>query len=275
MVTTNAAEPITALTTCPICGRLYSIEVSSEEEKAFFEKYPQTCPSAECQAQQAEKRDAASREAEIAAAKRRALEDLGSRLEESNLNHYELGFDPEHPQANRALAAWMVRNIDHCVWVYGPTGRGKTRVVQHASRMAVQDRSVRYWPAFDLGARLTETSKHPEAQLKDIYFADLLILDDLGITNMTEARLSALASIVDRRYTGWDQVRRAQGGESPVFGWSSYGRKRALGGQIWITSQVPPEELVRRLSTINATDAAAIVRRLGDMCLVHEAEAVR
>ena len=113
MVNTNTAEPTTALTTCPICGRLYSIEVSSEEQKAFFEKHPQTCPSAECQARQAEKRDAASREAEIAAAKRRALEDLGSRLEESNLNRYELGFDPEHPQANRALAAWMVRNIDH------------------------------------------------------------------------------------------------------------------------------------------------------------------
>lgn len=272
---TNTAEPLVAMTTCPICGRLYGIEVTSETLKEFYEEHPQVCPAAECQARQAEKQDSASREREIAEAKRRALDDLGTRLEESNLNHYELGFDLEHPQANRALAAWMVRNIDHCVWVYGPTGRCKTRVVQHAARMAIQDRSVRYWPAFDLGARLTETSKRPEAQLKDIYFADLLILDDLGITNMTEARLSALASIVDRRYIGWDQVRRAQGGDSPVFGWSAYGRRRALGGQIWITSQVPPDELITKLATINATDAAALVRRLADMCVIHEAEVTR
>lgn len=275
MVTTNTAEPIVALTTCPICGRLHSFEVANEAQKEFYEKHPQVCPSAECQARQAEKRDAASREAEIAAAKRRALEDLDQRIDDSNIRKYELAFDPDYHGANVALASWMIRNLDHSVWIFGETGRGKTRVLQHAARLAVRDRSVRYWPAFDLGARLTETSKHPEAQLKDLYFADLLVLDDLGITNMTEARLSALASIVDRRYIGWDQVRRAQGGETPVFGWSSYGRRRTLGGQIWISSQVPPEELVRKLAAVNASDAAAIVRRLAEMCVVHEAEVTR
>ena len=258
---------------CPVCRMPHTQEVVSERMAGVLEFAPQVCPK--CSPAYDMKKAEMQRETEIELAKRKALEDADRRLEESQLAAYELGFDPQHPQANRPLASWMVSHIDHCVWLYGPTGRGKTRAIQEAARIAVKDRSVRYWPAYDLAARLTETSKHPEAQLHDIFFADLLVLDDLGVANLTEARLVSLVAIVDRRYIGWDQVRRRQGRETPTFGWSAFGYKRQLGGQIWITSQVPPEEMVRRLSAVSATDAAALVRRLADMCVVHEAEVVR
>lgn len=276
MVSTNVNNgTLMAVMTCPICGRLHEQEVPFEEMKTALEAHPQVCQSAECQARMAERNAMAEREKDLAEARRKADDDLAARIEDSNLKKYELAFDPNYHGANTALAAWMIRNIDRSVWVFGETGRGKTRTLQNAARMAVRDRSVRYWPAHDLAARLTETSKHPEGQLLDIYGTDLLVVDDLGVANLTESRLCSLTAIVDRRYIGWDQVRRAQGAESPTFGWSSYGRRRALGGQIWISSQVPPEELVRKLAAVNACDAAALVRRLAEMCVVHEAEAVR
>ena len=267
----TANERPVAVMTCPICGKMHSSEVMNESIKAALEAHPQVCER--CESEQARRNAEAERQREMDAAKQKALEDVAGRIEDSNLRKYELGFDPHHAGANVSLAQWMLRNLDRSVWIYGETGTGKTRVVQHAARIVVRDRSVRYWPAYDLAARLTETSKHPEAQLRDIYGADLLILDDLGIANITEARLCSLTAIVDRRYIGWDQVRRNQGGETATFGWSSYGRRRELGGQVWITSQVSPETLVARLATVNANDAAALVRRLADMCVIHEAEA--
>jgi DNA replication protein DnaC len=263
----------TAHLVCPICHKAHDLEVVSEEVAAALAEHPQVCE--QCRPLRNRQNAEREREQDIAEAKRKAAEDLDSRIEESGIRTYELAFDPNHAGANVALSSWLIRNLDRSVWVFGPTGRCKTRTIQNAARMAVRDRSLRYWPAFDLAARLTETSKHPEAQLKDIYFADLLILEDLGVSNLTESRLTALTAIVDRRYTGWDQTRRMQGVESPTFGWSSYSRNRKLGGQIWITSQDSPEELVARLSAVNANNASALVRRLAEMCVVHEAEAVR
>ena len=275
MTARNQDGPFVAIMTCPICGRHHEQEVPVESMKQALEAHPQVCGSAECQARHAEREAAAEREREIAEAKRKADESLAARIADSNLQKYELAFDPHDHRANIALASWLIREIDHSVWVYGETGRGKTRTMQNAARMAVRDRTVRYWAAYDLAARLTETSKRPEAQLRDIYEADLLIIDDLGLTNLTESRLCSLTAIVDRRYIGWDQTRRLQGRDVPTFGWTSYGRRRAFGGQLWITSQDSPEELVRKLATVNAADAAALVRRLAEMCVVHEAEAVR
>lgn len=263
----------TASMVCPICHQHHSRNVLTQEMADALEAHPQVCEK--CQPEADRRREEKARLGEIEAAKKKALDELAQRIDESQLPKYELAFDPDRHDANAALAAWMIRQLDTCMWVYGPTGRGKTRAIQHAARVAMRDRSVRYWPAYDLAARLTETSKHPESQLADIFGADLLILDDLGVSNLTESRLTSLVAIVDRRYIGWDQVRRRQGTERPTFGWSSYGKRRAFGGQIWITSQVSPEEMVRRLSTVCATDAAALVRRLADMCIVHEAEEVR
>lgn len=274
MIATNTEE-LVAVMTCPRCGRTHTQVVGSESVKRFMEEHPQNCGAPDCMAKLERSKADVEREAEIVRQKQKTAEELEARIAESNLREYELGFDPHFHEANTALAAWMIRNLDRSVWIYGDTGRGKTRVTQHAARIAVRDRSVRFWPAYDLAARLTEVSKHPESTLRDIYGADLLILDDLGVSNATESRLTSLAAIVDRRYIGWDQVRRAQGSEQPTFGWSSYGRRSAFGGQIWITSQAGPEELAGKLAAVNAANAAALVRRLADMCVLHKAEAVR
>lgn len=261
--------------TCPICGRMYSQDVMTESMAHALEDHPQVCPAAECQENQRRKNEAAELEAEAREEQNRRLDDARRRLDESGLLRYELGFDADHASANRKLWSWMYMHLDFSVWIYGQTGRCKTRVIQDAAREAVKSRSVRYWPVYDLAARLTETSKRPEAQLFDIYDADLLILDDLGAANMTAARLTALTAIVDRRYIGWDQVRRRQHSDTAQFNLFSLIRRRGLGGQLWITSQVPPDDLIAELAAINATDAAALVRRLADMCVIHEAEAVR
>ena len=261
---------------CHRCGRIYQHDVpdmfvGSPSEAAI--RTNGVCPDCEplVQREAEEKEQAESMEAE----RRRRAETVSTRIEESGLNCYELAFDPGFPGANTKLMSWLFGHVDYSVWVYGPTGRGKTRTIQAAAREAVKDRSVRYWPVYDLAARLTQTSKSPEAQLFDVYNADLLILDDLGVANMTAARLTALTAIVDRRYIGWDQVRRRQHGETARFDLFSLCRRRSLGGQIWITSQIPPEELVAELATVNSNDAAALVRRLAEMCIVHEAEANR
>lgn len=265
------------LDSCSRCGRPFEHDVPDcfEEGSLALEtiRARAICPA--CEPIVDREREERERHQEIEEERARRLDNIKARLEESNLNRYGLAFDPEHPQANRALMSWMLRNIEHSVWIYGATGRGKTRVIQAAAQEAVKERSVRYWPTYDLAARLTETSKRPEAQLFDIYDADLLILDDLGVANMTAARLTALTAIVDRRYIGWDQTRRKQHADMPAFNLFSLIRRRGLGGQLWITSQVPPDELIRELATIDANDAAALVRRLADMCLVHEAEAGR
>ena len=192
------------------------------------------------------------------------------RLKDSQLDLYALGFDPANPAANNGLARWMFGHVDSCVWIIGESGKCKTRVIQAAAREACKNRTVRYWPTLDLAARLTETAKHPEAQLKDTYFTELLILDDLGKEPLTAARLASLAAIVDRRYIGWDQVRRKQGAEHPVFGLGTHSDGK-LGGQIWITSQVEPDAIAEKLSAVDQNDATAIVRRLAEMCVLHRA----
>ena len=262
--------------TCHHCGRIYQHDVpdmfvGSPSEQMIRKNG--ICPACEplVQREVEEREEAEAMETE----RRKRAEATSKRIEESGLLRYELGFDHEFPGANTKLMAWLYRHLDYSVWVYGPTGRGKTRTIQAAAREAVRDRSVRYWPTYDLASRLTQTSKSPEAQLFDVYDADLLVLDDLGVANMTAARLTSLTAIVDRRYIGWDQVRSKQHSETARFDLFSLCRRRGLGGQIWITSQIPPEELVAELATVNSTDAAALVRRLAEMCIVHEAEVNR
>ena len=201
--------------------------------------------------------------------RRKLDEKYRDRIEESNLDLYALGFDPSHPNANRPLMKWLMQHLNRCVWIVGESGKCKTRCIQAAAREACRDRSVRYWPALDLAARLTETAKHPEAQLRDLYCAELLILEDLGKEPLTAARLALLCAIVDRRYAGWDQTRRLQGTEHATFGLGT-GSGR-LGGQLWITSQVEPEELAAKLAAVSDPDATAIVRRLAEMCELHRA----
>ena len=237
-------------------------------------RYAKTAACAKCapavEREQARIRDEEEREAEHRELQRKLDEYYADRMRDSKLDLYEMKFEPEHPAANRALAGWMFGHIDSCVWIIGESGKCKTRVIQAAAREACRNRTVRYWPVLDLAARLTETAKHPETQLKDTYFAELLILDDLGKEPLTAARLASLAAIVDRRYIGWDQVRRRQGAEHPVFGLGTHSEGK-LGGQIWITSQLEPDALADKLSSVDQNDATAIVRRLAEMCVLHRA----
>lgn len=258
------------LMTCIKCGRDYDAQSVGWMSATMLERYKAecaTCPS--CSAAGAEKARAEQEREQEREMRRKLMESYKDRIADSNLDTYRLDYDPDHPQANRELMTWMIKHEDQCVWLVGESGTGKTRVVQDCARTAAKDRSVRFWPVADLAARLLETAKRPESTLWDIYKADLLVLDDLGKENLTAARLAAIEAIVDHRYIGWDQARHAQGVDWPLFWLITLSRKHTLGGQLWITSQIGPEEMVERLSAINQADAAAIVRRLGEMCVLH------
>ena len=258
------------LMTCIKCGRSYEAQNVGWMSSTMLERYRTecaTCPS--CSAAAAEKARQDQEKEQSREARRKLMETYRERIADSNLDTYRMEYSPDHPQANRDLMKWMISHEDQCVWLVGKSGTGKTRVVQECAREAAKDRSVRYWPVSDLAARLLETAKRPEATLWDVYTADLLVLDDLGKESLTAARLASIEAIVDHRYIGWDQARNAQGVEYPKFWLCTLARKHKLGGQLWITSQLGPEEMAERLSAVNQADAAAIVRRLGEMCVLH------
>ena len=260
---------------CRRCGRHIEtpdvIRAIVDESTAKFAASNLVCEK--CSEQVRHESELAERDLDLAE-RRAALDDkYQDRITESGLDTYALTFDPNHPEANRALMNWVTAHVDSCMWIVGRSGLCKTRCIQAAARIAAHERTVRYWPVMDLAARLTETAKKPEAFLWDIYKADLLILEDLGKEPLTAARLASLSAIVDRRYAGWDQARRLQGGDDPHF-WLWFGTGK-LGGQIWITSQMEPDALVAKLSAVDQYDASAIVRRLSEMCVLHRAEVVR
>lgn len=260
---------------CRRCGRHIEtpdvIRSMRNESAAKFAAANLVCE--ECSKQVRRESEQAERLADLEERRAKLEEKYLERLDESGLDTYALSFDSGFPGANNDLLNWTVSHVDSCMWVVGRSGLGKTRCIQAAARLAAHDRTIRYWPVLDLAARLTETAKKPEATLWDIYRADLLILEDLGKEPLTAARLASLSAIVDRRYAGWDQARRIQGGDEPRYG-LGFGVGK-LGGQIWITSQLEPEALIEKLSAVDQYDASAIVRRLSEMCVLHRAEAFR
>ena len=254
----------------PVLEPAYFETFTPENKERFAQRVACDRCTPIVEAKREAEREEEERKADLRELQRKLDERYAERIRDSQLDLYELEFDPANPAANNGLARWMFGHVDSCVWIIGESGKCKTRVIQAAAREACKNRTVRYWPVLDLAARLTETAKHPEAQLKDTYFAELLILDDLGKEPLTAARLASLAAIVDRRYIGWDQVRRKQGAEHPVFGLGAHSDGK-LGGQIWITSQVEPDAIAEKLSAVDQNDATAIVRRLAEMCVLHRA----
>jgi DNA replication protein DnaC len=254
--------------TCIQCGREYDCTTIDWMKPDTLERYKAECAKCPSCANAGQQKSKQEQEAEQERETRRKLmENYRERIAESQLDVYRLEYDPNHPQANRELMTWMIQHEDNSVWIVGESGTGKTRIMQDAARDAARDRTVRFWPVADLAARLLETAKRPEQMLWDTYTADLLILDDLGKENLTAARLASLEAIVDHRYIGWDQMCRRQGTDCPRF-WCGTAKNK-LGGQLWISSQIGPEEMVERLSAVNKDDAAAIVRRLAEMCVLH------
>lgn len=258
------------LMTCIKCGREYDCQTVGWMSPDMLDRYRSECAICpDCSRAAASKAAQAQEAEEQRQMRRKLMETYRDRLADSQLDLYRMEYDPDHPAANRELMKWMIEHESKCVWLVGESGTGKTRVIQEAAREAAKDRSVRYWPVADLAARLLETAKKPESTLWDTYTADLLILDDLGKESLTAARLASLEAIVDHRYMGWDQACRKQRTDDPSFWLITLAHPHKLGGQLWITSQIGPEELVERLSAVSRTDAAAIVRRLSEMCVLH------
>ena len=90
--------------TCHRCGNAFEHDVPAfligTESELMIRKHAicDRCkPIAERESQEREDREAVEEE------RRKRLDDMRQRVEESNLNRYELAFDPGFPTANRGL----------------------------------------------------------------------------------------------------------------------------------------------------------------------------
>jgi hypothetical protein len=140
------------------------------------------------------------------------------------LNNSRLPFDWDswddsynHPVVNgsnrtpaQVMLDWMIWIADRDdkarkfhIWLYGPTGRGKTHLAVVAAVMwsLLQDVSAMYtnWPD-RLGAiKESYSNGFSAGPLVDEINAGILVMDDLGTERVTQYNLEALYRVVDRR----------------------------------------------------------------------------
>ena len=237
------------------CGRTFTVDVPAflRDNAALLETYLASLHCEICTA----RRDAevyARREAE---AEGRAMENRRDDLERSHLLQFRLEYSPDHPQANPDLFAFVSAHRDSSLWIAGRTGICKTRIVQYFARKAVlAGQSVLYFPAYYLLDLLSreDVARNVDAWLRDIYAADLLVLDDLGAEARSESKIRNIAKIIQSRYIGWDSFCRGK-------------RNPRMGARIWITTNHSPEHI---FSELPENDRFAVIRRLQDMCATWE-----
>lgn len=91
------------------------------------------------------------------------------------------------------------------LYIFGPTGSGKSFLLGCIANHLLEDLSVRYLVYADfldqLRASFDPDSVYSEQQLmKEVREVDLLLLDDLGVEKPSEFSLKYLAQIIDYRY---------------------------------------------------------------------------
>lgn len=91
------------------------------------------------------------------------------------------------------------------LYIFGPTGSGKSYLLGSIANYLLEHMSVRYLVYADfldqLRASFEPRSSYSEQQLMDeVKGVDLLLLDDLGVEKPSEFSLKYLAQIIDYRY---------------------------------------------------------------------------
>lgn len=167
---------------------------------------------------------------------------------EANFSLYQ----PEHRAQAKKIYAYVQKYCDDLkkegggkgLYIYGPTGSGKSYLLGCIANYLVEHMSVRYMVYADyldtLRATFNRDSEYSEQQLMDeVKNVDLLLLDDLGIEKPSEFSLKYLAQIIDYRYRNL----------KPLV----------------VTSNFTLSELIKRTQTDFYGER--IVWRLGEMCL--------
>ncbi len=227
---------------CPECGSAHSVSLPD------WYNLDMDIPCPAC----SEKAEFARKEADR---KEKIRQSFLNRWRDSQLDRFYMGFDPDHPEANRELFRQVseVYRTDS-LFISEQSGTGKTRIIQHFARelMQKEEISVYYSTWVDLCDELAALAKSDRGRIafmKHIRTRDLLIIDDLGKESPSPARSAALWQILDSRYVA-NQMRHA--GRSSCYGW-----------RLWCTTQLSSDELLQRFS---GADGTAIIRRIINTC---------
>lgn len=249
------------------CGRRYGMGVSSGiwNDEALRSALVSMACCDECSARIDREAEELDRKREIAWRMAEMDKGYSRRLADSNLERYQMSYDPLHPDANAELFEFVRQNIDRSLWIAGRTGLCKTRIIHLFAAEALKSRSVLYWPSNDLMNYLSTHSLKIDTIIQPILTADLLILDDVGKETVSEAKMSYLFNLVDRRYNAWDQIKKINNGSlNPL--WIKR-KERSLGAQIWITTNDDGSAVKARMGEV---DGPCFIRRLQEMCAVWE-----
>jgi|GEM_PF-5531929 len=248
---------------CPKCGDHFFYRMTSED--AADEAWKRTllkgvlCPK--CLALDAKAEQEAKRKAEEAERQRKMDLTYEARREFSRIDEYYMGFDVNHPDANRTLFDWMGEHQQRSILLTDETGTGKTRIMQYYAMELLRTKSVYYAGSADLCDRLaamfSKKVELGERFLHQLYAVDLLIIDDLGKEGFTESRKARLWQLIDARYSATEQKKlREEGRYCPLWDKPQQTRR---GWQLWISTNFDASELIQRLGQL---DGDPTVRRL-------------
>lgn len=112
---------------------------------------------------------------------------------------------------------WIKKHLN--VLITGPCGIGKSYIASALAHAACRaDYSVRCFKMSKLAAELAKAHalQRRSALLKQIARADLLLLDDLGVANLTDTLKRDLLEILDDRYDKGSTIVTSQ---IPLSGW--------------------------------------------------------
>lgn len=246
-------------TPCKRCGTLFDFPVDDTvAQEPMLREYAlraAVCPACMPEVRR-ETADNAKREL-MAERESQLQATYAERLKASRLDTQYLGFDVNHPNANRSLYDLVGHNVNRSLWISGKTGLGKTRVMQYYAKKLLKNRSVLYFRAFDLMAMLSEDALNLDSAMRPIYEADLLIIDDLGKEVMSPAKAKYLFAIIDRRYIGHNRACRIQHTDDPEYYFPQ------PGAQLWVSTQDDGSGLA---SSYNRSDSEALFRRISAIC---------
>jgi len=115
------------------------------------------------------------------------------------LEDFDFGFNPSinRQQIKQLATSAFVANHENILMI-GPPGVGKTHLAIAFSIQAIHKGfSVLYRSIFDIAADIT---KHPTLAFENFLKSDLLIIDELGMKNMSSQASEIILEVIHRRY---------------------------------------------------------------------------
>ncbi len=186
------------------------------------------------------------------------------RLKGANFIKNYLDWDASYPGANIELFKWVEKRRYGSMFLTGYTGLCKTRILQYWGREAVKYQSVYYSTASALlnaiSSAYSEKCTAGDEFVEKINCYDLLIIDDLGKEIGSSSQIGRLWDIIDSRYIANDQAQKIRDGKINLI----YAKEldRSHGWQLWISTNLEPEDIFNRYEKNNNRAGDPLINRL-------------